>query len=95
MQSMEEMTSLIKEVGFPIAAAIGAGYGFWLMISWLKSSLVSKLDANNAMIIKLIDRCRALDNSIVRLELLMRLMNDLPPDWERTGKLDPEDRRKD
>ena len=92
---MEEMTTLIKEVGFPIAAAIGAGYGFWLMISWLKSSLVSKLEQNNAMIIKLIDRCRALDNSIVRLELSMRLMNDLPPDWERLGKLDHEDKRKD
>tara|TARA_X000001388_G_scaffold54567_1_gene40094 strand:+ start:1676 stop:1963 length:288 start_codon:yes stop_codon:yes gene_type:complete len=95
MQSMEEVTLLIKDVGFPIAAAVGAGAAVWFMISWLKSSLVSKLDANNAMIIKLIDRCRALDNSIVRLELLMRLMNDLPPDWERTGKLDPEDRRKD
>jgi hypothetical protein len=95
MQSMEEVTTLIKDVGFPIAAAIGAGVVVWCMISWLKSSLVSKLDQNNAMIVKLIDRCRALDNSIVRLELLMRLMNDLPPDWERTGKLDPEDRRKD
>ena len=92
---MEEMSTLIKEVGFPIAAAIGSGAAVWLMVSWLKSSLVAKLDSNFSMIVKLIDRIRALDNSIVRLELLMRLMNDLPPDWERTGKLDHEDKRKD
>ena len=51
MQSVSEVTTLIKDVGFPIASAIGAGAAVWLMISWLKSSLVSKIEANNTMII--------------------------------------------
>tara|TARA_R100001082_G_scaffold111266_1_gene94567 strand:- start:1042 stop:1326 length:285 start_codon:yes stop_codon:yes gene_type:complete len=91
----DEIIPLIETLGFPILACLGVGFFLYRMFLWLQGSLVAKIEANNAMIIKLIDRCRALDNSIVRLELLMRLMNDLPPDWERTGKLDPEDRRKD
>ena len=47
------------------------------------------------MVVKLIDRVRALDNSIIRLETMIRLMKELDPDWERLGKLEDEDKRKD
>jgi len=95
MQNMEEITVLIKDVGFPIASAIGAGAGVWWMISWLKSALSAKLDAQFNMIVKLIDRIRILDNDIIRMETMIRLMKDLDPDYERLGKRDPEDSRKD
>jgi len=45
--------------------------------------------------ISLIDRIRALDNSIVRMETMIRIMRDIDPDWERIGKQNPEERRKD
>lgn len=65
------------------------------MLKWMMNTLLSKLQQMWNMIVKLIDRIRALDNSIIRLETMIRLMKDLPPDWERLGKLDEEDRRKD
>ena len=86
---------MIEVLGFPIVAFLIAAGAFWIMIRWVQKTLIVKIEQLWSMVVKLIDRVRALDNSVVRLELLMRLMKDLPPDWERMGKLDPEDRRKD
>tara|TARA_R110002020_G_scaffold57933_4_gene159084 strand:+ start:13242 stop:13424 length:183 start_codon:yes stop_codon:yes gene_type:complete len=57
--------------------------------------LLNKIQALWDMVVKLIDRVRALDNTVVRLETMLRLLKELEPDWERIGKLDPQDRRKD
>ena len=67
----------------------------YLMLRWMMNVLLHKIQALWDMVVKLIDRVRALDNSLVRLETMIRLMKEIDPDWERLGKLDPEDRRKD
>jgi len=58
-------------------------------------TLMDKISALWNMTVKLIDRVRALDNSIIRLETMIRVMKELDPDWERLGKLDENDKRKD
>jgi hypothetical protein len=65
------------------------------MMKWMMNILINKLNSLWSMVVKLIDRVRALDNSIIRLETMIRLMKELEPDWERMGKLDAEDRRID
>ena len=69
--------------------------GMYFMLKWMMNILLSKIQHLWNMVVKLIDRVRALDNSIIRLETMIKLMNDMPPDWERIGKLDGEDRRID
>jgi hypothetical protein len=56
---------------------------------------MGKLSGLWEMTVKLIDRIRALDNSIIRMETMIRILHDLPPDWERLGKLDKNDKRDD
>ena len=65
------------------------------MLKWMMSVLLNKIQALWDMTVKMIDRLRSLDNSIVRLETMIRLMKDIEPDWERMGKLDHQDKRKD
>ena len=69
--------------------------GIYFMMRWAMKTLMDKINSLWNMVVKLIDRVRALDNSIIRLETMVRIMKELDPDWERVGKLDEGDRRKD
>ena len=95
MEDVGQVFHIIETLGFPIfmsALLVGVLY---LMLRWMMNVLLHKIQALWDMGVKLIDRVRALDNSLVRLETMIRLMKEIDPDWERLGKLDPEDRRKD
>tara|TARA_R100000234_G_C4990027_1_gene175078 strand:- start:583 stop:870 length:288 start_codon:yes stop_codon:yes gene_type:complete len=95
MEDVNQVFHMIETLGFPIFMSgllVGVLY---LMLRWMMNVLLHKIQALWDMVVKLIDRVRALDNSLVRLETMIRLMKEIDPDWERLGKLDPEDRRKD
>ena len=94
---MEGMTGLIKAIeaiGFEAAMAVAGFLAFFFTVKWMMKTLTDKLDKQFGMIVKLIDRIRILDNDIIRLETMIRIMKDMPPDWERLGKRNPEDIRK-
>jgi len=90
-----EIIKIVETLGFPVFIAITLMVGIYLLGRWMMNTLMHKMDAQWNMITKLIDRTRALDNSIIRLETMIRLLNHIDPDWERLGKLDDEDKRKD
>ena len=95
---MDGVTSLVKAVeavGFEAAMALAGFAAFFFTVKWMMKTLTDKLDKQFGMIVKLIDRIRILDNDIIRMETMIRLMKDLDPDYERLGKRDPEDSRKD
>ena len=90
-----DIVNMIETLGFPIFMAIACIGGIYFMMKWMMNSLMGKLSGLWDMTVKLIDRIRALDNSIIRMETMIRILHDLPPDWERMGKLDKEDKRDD
>ena len=95
MEDVNQFVHLVETLGFPIfMSGLLAGV-LYLMLRWMMNILLNKIQALWDMVVKLIDRVRALDNSVVRLETMLRLLKDIEPDWERIGKLDPQDRRKD
>ena len=85
----------VETLGFPIFIAVILIGGIYFIMRWMMSTLMAKLESINSMTVSLIDRIRALDNSIVRMETMIRIMRDIDPDWERIGKQNPEERRKD
>ena len=95
MEDVNQFVHLVETLGFPIFMSGLLIFVLYLMLRWMMNILLSKIQSLWDMIVKLIDRVRALDNSLVRLETMIRLMKEIDPDWERIGKLDPEDRRKD
>ena len=38
------------------------------------------------ILIKLVDRVRALEDSITRVEVIVRTLHDLNPDWNQIGR---------
>ena len=95
LEDVNQFVHLVETLGFPIFMSGLLIFVLYLMLRWMMNILLSKIQSLWDMIVKLIDRVRALDNSLVRLETMIRLMKDIDPDWERIGKLDPKDRRKD
>ena len=95
MEDVNQVFHIIETLGFPIfmsALLVGVLY---LMLRWMMNILLQKIQTLWDMTVKLIDRIRALDNSVVRMEVMLRLLNQLDPDWDHLGKMDYQDRRKD
>ena len=90
-----DVVELVEKLGFPILMALGLGAGIYFMMKWMMNTLMGKLSSMNEISVKLIDRIRALDNSIIRLETMIRVIHDLKLDWDRIGKLDHDDKRID
>ena len=95
MEDASNFLQMVETLGFPIFIAVVLIGGIYFMMKWMMSTLMGKITANNEIQIKLIDRVRALDNSIVRLEAMIRIIHDLNLNWDSLGKLDTEDRRID
>ena len=95
MEDASTLLHMVETLGFPIFIAVILIGGIYFMMKWMMSTLMGKITANQEITIKLIDRVRALDNSIVRLEAMIRIIHDLNLNWDVLGKLDKEDRRID
>ena len=95
MEDASTLLHMVEPLGFPIFIAVILIGGIYFMMRWMMSILMGKITANQEITIKLIDRVRALDNSVVRLEAMIRIIHDLNLNWDVLGKLDKEARRID
>jgi uncharacterized protein YneF (UPF0154 family) len=95
MEDASTLLHMVETLGFPIFIAVILIGGIYFMMKWMMSTLMGKITANQEITIKLIDRVRALDNSVVRLEAMIRIIHDLNLNWDVLGKLEKEDRRID
>ena len=87
---------VVETVGIPAIAAAGLGYLVWVLFKSLISDIHKKLDAQNEMIVLLIDRVRQLDNDMIRIDTMCRSVLGVRPDLERIARVDGKiDRRKD
>jgi hypothetical protein len=65
---MEGIATAIGEYGFPIVSAVGLLYMIYYIWNFITNNIKTKLAEANVTLIKLIDRCRMLDNDIIRLQ---------------------------
>ena len=97
-----EPVALIQELRLPITIIIGGAYGVWGMIKWLQGTLLKHIDqvsANNqaneeetkGILIKLIDRIRALQTDVIRLDTIFLIKHKLPVDERRIERNQKED----
>lgn len=97
-----EPVALIQELGLPITIIIGGAYGVWGMIKWLQGTLlkhIEQVSSNNqaseeetkGILVKLIDRIRALQSDIIRLDTMFRIKHKLPVDERRIERNQKED----
>ncbi len=105
---MESVVTLIQEVGFPIAAALGLGWFIYKLIMRIVDGMETKLDtvdekvegqiaAIEERLGALIDRVRSLDNEIIRQDTLIKTILGVPQliNSNKIAKADRDDQRKD
>ena len=94
---MESAVTIIQEVGFPIAAALGLGFFIYKLIMRIVDGMETKLDSQHGILVALIDRIRSLDNEIIRQDTLIKTILGVPQliDSNKIAKADRDDQRKD
>jgi hypothetical protein len=85
-----DLTNTIKDLGFPVVAALGMGYFIYFIWKWVTETIDPVIGATMGTLIKLVDRVRMLDNDIIRLntKLSMVLENEAKLDKARRAELE-------
>ncbi len=94
---MEAMAfKLIADVGFPIAAAFGAGAFVFLTLKFILAGVDSSIRSLTNIISALDNRVRTMNHDIVRIDLMVSNALNVEPDTERVARSDGKsDARKD
>ena len=103
---MDDFSSLIETLGFPIAITVGLLGALFSLIRWMASNVVGQIiskldlvqsenkdaeDESKGILIKLIDRIRALQTDVIRLDTMFRIKHKLPVDERRIERNQKED----
>ena len=71
---MEDLTTAIKDFGFPIIAAFGMGYFIFFIWKWVTETIDPVIGETMGTLVKLIDRVRMLDNDMIRMNMKLSMV---------------------
>lgn len=77
-----DIVTAIKDLGFPIVAALGMGYFIFFIWRWVTETIDPIVGDTMGTLIKLVDRIRMLDNDMIRLNQKLNMV------LEHASKLD-------
>jgi hypothetical protein len=85
---MNEWFKLVAEVGFPIAAAIAAGYFVFLSLKFILASVMSSVKGIGNIINALDNRVKTMNHDVIRIDTLISNALGLKPDTDRIARAD-------
>jgi archaellum biogenesis ATPase FlaH len=85
---MGEFFKLVAEVGFPIAAAIAAGYFVFLSVKFILQSVMGSIRGLSGIIQALDNRVKTMNHDVIRIDTLMSNALGVKPDVERIARAD-------
>lgn len=93
---LEDIISLISEVGFPVAAAIAGGYFVFLTMRFILDGVMDSVNRMKGIIISLDNRVQTMNHDVIRIDTLMSNRFGVTPDLQRIARADgKKDARKD
>lgn len=92
---MEQIFTLVGEVGFPIAAAIGAGYFVFLSLRFILEGVTSSVRGMSGIIKALDKRVAAMNHDVIRIDTKVSHALGIPPDLDRIARAEQSDARRD
>ena len=69
-----DLATTIKELGFPIVAALGMGYFIYFIWKWVTETIDPIIGQTMGTLIKLVDRIRMLDNDMIRMNMKLSMV---------------------
>ena len=86
----------IGDVGFPIAAALGAGYFVFLTLKFILDGVSGTVKSMAGIITALDNRVKTMNHDMVRMDTTMCVVLGIRPDLNRISRADgKEDARRD
>jgi len=87
---------LVAEVGFPIEAALAAGYFVFLTLKFILAGVLSSIKSLSGIIISLDNRVKTMNHDVIRIDVLVSTAMGVKPDVDRIARADgKDDARKD
>lgn len=83
-----EIFKLIAEVGFPIAAAVAAGYFVFLSVKFILGSVEGSVNGMKGIITGLDNRVQTMNHDVIRIDTLMSNAFGVRPDMDRIARAD-------
>jgi archaellum biogenesis ATPase FlaH len=85
---MMEFFKLVSEVGFPIAAAVAAGYFVFLSLKFILDSVMGSVKGLSGIIMALDNRVKTMNHDVIRIDTLMSNALGVQPDTDRIARAD-------
>lgn len=79
---------LVAEVGFPIAAAVAAGYFVFLTLKFILAGVTSSVKSMAGIISALDNRVQTMNHDVVRIDTVVSNALGLKPDVDRIARAD-------
>lgn len=93
---MGEFFKLIADVGFPIAAALAAGYFVFLTLKFILAGVTGSISGMKGIITSLDNRVKTMNHDVIRIDTVVSNALGLNPDIDRISRADgKDDARKD
>lgn len=86
---------LVAELGFPIAAAIAAGYFVLLTLKFILAGVTSSVKGMSGIIMALDKRVATMNHDIIRIDTKVSHALGIPPDLDRIARAEQSDARRD
>jgi len=83
---MEEVFSLISDVGLPIAGAVVMGVFIFIIIKQIMEGIVDDIKTLTMFCESLENRARSMSNEMIKIDMLVSSALELRPDIERVAR---------
>lgn len=90
-----EFFKLVAEVGFPIAAALAAGYFVFLTLKFILAGVTGSVMSMKNIIAALDKRVAAMNHDVIRIDTKVSHALGIPPDLDRIARAEQSDARRD
>jgi len=85
---MGDFFKLVAELGFPIAAAMGAGYFVFLTLKFILAGVTSSVKGMAGIITALDNRVKTMNHDVIRIDTVVSNALGLRPDVDRIARAD-------
>ncbi len=85
---MGEFFKLVTDVGFPIAAALAAGYFVFLTLKFILAGVTGSISGMKGIITALDNRVKTMNHDVIRIDTVVSNALGLKPDIDRISRAD-------
>jgi archaellum biogenesis ATPase FlaH len=79
---------IVAELGFPIAAAVAAGYFVFLTLKFILAGVTGSVKSLSGIITALDNRVKTMNHDVIRIDTLMSSAMGVKPDIDRIARAD-------